>query len=146
MRSFIDKEGQPWTVEVTVGHLMNIKTQLGLNLFDEPETLPESIAKCVEILWVTCMDQAKKLGLSPVDFGHRLTGQVMGTAWEAWIQEYADFFDHQSPALAQFLRGQWDVAKKLDQARAELVKEACLSSSLDSLVSPASIQGDSKAG
>lgn len=146
MRTFIDKTGQPWEIELTVGHLLNVKTQLGLNLFDHPETLPDSIHKCVEILWVTCFDQAKKAGLGPVDFGHRLTGDVMGEAWDCWMQEYADFFVRQSPALAHFMRGQWDAVKKLDQARANMVKEACSSTCFDSQESLESILAPIKGG
>ena len=119
MRTFTDKTGQPWAIDLTVGHLLNIKTELKMNLLDTPDDMDQlTTEKQVGILWVTCMDQAKRIGLGPVDFAHRLSPVAFAEAWEKWMEEWFDFFDQTSPAIAQLVRGSWDTGKKLDQARA----------------------------
>lgn len=146
MRTFIDKSGQPWLLDLTVGHLLNVKTEMGINLMDDPETIPDSVEKQVGILWVTCLDQAKTLGLGPVDFAKRLDGKVLIEAWLKWMEEWIDFFVHQSPARGQLIKELWDKARQLDLARARLIKEACSSTSSDWLASLESIQDPSRAG
>lgn len=146
MRTFIDKTGQPWEVDITVGHLLNVKTELGLNLMDDPETIPDSIEKQVGILWITCFDQAKRLGLGPVEFAKRLDGQVLFDAWDKWMEEWTDFFVRLSPSRGRLIKGLWDKAKELDLARAKLIEQACSSTSSDWLESVTSTPGPSRAG
>jgi hypothetical protein len=146
MRTFTDKTGQPWAIDLTVGHLLNIKTELNLNLMDQPETVPDSVEKQVGILWITCFDDAKKLGLGPVDFAKRLGGRTLVDAWDAWMAEYIDFFVHLSPAQGQMLKSLWDKAKMLETARAKLIEQACLSTSSDWLESLDSIPDPTKDG
>ena len=146
MRTFIDKTGQPWEIDLTVGHLLNIKTELKLNLMDDPETIPDSIEKQVGILWITCFDQAKALGLGPVEFAKRLDGKVLCDAWLVWMEEWIDFFVHQSPARGQLIKELWDKARQLDLARARLIQQACSSTSSDWLESLESIPEASRVG
>lgn len=146
MRTFTDKTGQPWTIDLTVGHLLNIKTSIGLNLMDEPETIPSSIEKMVDIIWITCIEDAKKLGLSARDFAMRLDGNILTEAWGAWMEEWTDFFVRLSPAQGQMIKGLWDKARELETARAKLIEQACLSISSDSLGSLGSTQDPLKAG
>jgi hypothetical protein len=146
MKTFIDKTGQPWDIDLTVGHLLNIKTEMGLNLMDEPETIPDQVEKIVGILWITCFDQAKQLGLGPIDFAKRLDGKVLQEAFDKWMEEWTDFFVHQSPSRGQLIKGMWDQARRLDQARAELIKQACSSTSFDWPESATSTPGLSKDG
>ena len=90
-----------------------------MNLLDTPDDMDQlTTEKQVGILWVTCMDQAKRIGLGPVDFAHRLSPVAFAEAWGKWMEEWFDFFDQTSPAIAQLVRGSWDTGKKLDQARA----------------------------
>jgi hypothetical protein len=127
MRIFQDKTGQPWELDLTVGHFLAIKSELGLNLMDNPETLPSGVEKMVGVIWITCHDQAKAKGLGPVEFAKRLDGKILSDAWEKWMAEYIDFFAHQSPAQGQLLALLWDASQKAERARADLTKQASLS-------------------
>jgi hypothetical protein len=131
MRNFIDNLGHAWSLDLTAGHLLGIQSEMGINLADEPETIPDSLMKMVGILWITCQDEAKGINVTPQEFGKRLSGKVLQDAWEKWMQEYTDFFVHLSPARGQLMRGMWEKAKELERARAILIEKACSSSSLD---------------
>jgi hypothetical protein len=146
MRTFTDKTGQPWAIDLTVGHLLNIKTEMGINLMDDVGQVPESPEKMLGILWVCCLDECKRLGLSALEFGKRIDGATLTRAWDAWMGEYIDFFVHLSPAQGQMLKGLWDKAKTLETARANLIEQACLSTSSDWLESLGSIPDPTKDG
>lgn len=131
MRKFIDASGQAWTLDVTAGTLLDIKTDLGVNLLDKPEEMPTSIEMLVDILWITCKEQAQARECSPREFARALGGQVLFEAWEKWMEEWADFFAHLSPARGQLIRGTWDKAKQLESAKGKVLEKAFSSTSGD---------------
>lgn len=131
MRTFTDSKGTTWSLDLSVGHLLNIKTELGLNLLDNPEQLPDSLEKLVGILWITCQDQAQSDKIGPVDFAKRLSGDVLQVAVDKWMEEWGDFFVRLSPARGQLIKELWDKAKQMELAQAALIKTACLSTSID---------------
>lgn len=131
MRTFTDSKGTTWSLDLSVGHLLNIKTELGLNLLDNPEQLPDSLEKLVGILWITCQDQAQADKIGPVDFAKRLSGDVLQVAVDKWMEEWGDFFARLSPARGQLIKELWDKAKQMELAQAALIKTACLSTSID---------------
>ncbi len=140
MRTFTDNKGHQWKLDVTAGVLMDIQTELGLNLLDNPEEIPEGFKQLVGILWVTCSEEAKATGVNPVEFAHRLGGKVLQEAVDQWMKEWADFFVHLSPARGQVISGMWDKAKEMDSAKAELIKKVLSSTSTDWQVLLAKIQ------
>lgn len=141
MRTFTDSKGQRWQMDVTAGVLLDIQTELGLNLLDNPEEIPEGLKELVGILWITCSEQAKGLGISPQEFGHRLSGKVLQEAVDQWMKEWADFFVHLSPARGQLIAGMWDKAKEIDSQKAEVIKKVFSSTSTDWAGLFAKIQG-----
>lgn len=131
MRTFTDNKGHQWRLDVTAGVLMDIQTEMGLNLLDNPEEIPEGFKQLVGILWITCSAEAKSMGVTPQEFAHRLGGKVLQEAVDQWMKEWADFFVHLSPARGQVIAGMWDKAKEMDGAKAEVIKKAFLSTSTD---------------
>jgi hypothetical protein len=131
MRKFTDSKGQSWVLDVTAGVLLDIKTDLGVNLLDSPDEMPTSIEKMVEILWVTLKDQAAQRNMSPRDFASVLGGDALFVAFDLWMQEWADFFVRLSPGRTQLIRGTWGKAKELEGAKSKILEKAFSSTSGD---------------
>lgn len=146
MRTFTDASGQAWSLDVTAGTLLDIKTELGVNLLDNPDEMPTSIEMLVDILWITCKEQAKQRNAGPRDFAKLLGGNTLFEAWEKWMQEWADFFVHLSPARGQLIRGLWDKAKQMEGAKSKVLEKAFLSTSGDWLERLELIPGISEPG
>lgn len=142
MRTFTDAKGHQWRLDVTAGVLMDIQTEMGLNLLDNPEEIPEGFKQLVGILWITCSEEAKQMGVSPQEFAHRLGGKVLQEAVDRWMKEWADFFGHLSPARGQVIAGMWDKAKEIDSAKAEVIGKAFSSTSTDWLALLGKIRED----
>lgn len=131
MRLFTDSKSDQWKLDVTAGVLMDIQTEMGLNLLDNPEELPEGFKQLVGILWITCQEEAKTKGVGPVEFARRLGGVVLQDAVDKWMKEWADFFVHLSPARGRLIAGMWDKAKEMDSAKAKVIEKAFSSTSTD---------------
>lgn len=141
MRLFTDSRGTQWRIDITLGTLEDIQSEMGINLIDEPDSIPEDPRKIAGLLWITCMDQAKELGISPQDFGKRLGGKVIKDAYDSWMKEYSDFFGHLSPARGRAIAALWDQAQEVEEVRAQLVGRVLSSTFTDLRELLAKLQG-----
>lgn len=131
MRTFTDSKGTQWRLNVTLGTLEDIQTEMGLNLLDEPEAIPSEPRKIAGVLWVTCMEQALEMKIGPKDFGRRLGGEVLKDAYDLWMKEYSDFFVHLSPARGLQIQTLWDKAKEIEEVKAQLMAKVLSSTFTD---------------
>lgn len=103
MRSFEDKTGQSWNVELTIGVIENIKDKLNVDLFDpvgEDHQLivdlapisPKNIKLFIDIIWVVCEDQCKDRSLSSSEFGSLLNADSLKQIYSAFYEEWELFF------------------------------------------------------
>jgi len=139
MRTFKDTAGHSWEVKLTVGKLLAVKQNMGVNLLDHPDQIPDDIPTLMDLLWFTCIDEAKALGLSDIQFGERLDGGALADAVDAWMEEWADFFTRLAPAKKELIAGVWEGSKRGQEVQAERIRKAFSSLSFDSLGSSESI-------
>lgn len=124
MKYFDDNAGDRWTIELTVGRLLKIKSSVGLDLLDKPGGLPQDFAKWVDVLWVTLEKQVEARQLKPEDFAERLFGDVLAKAIDLFVQELADFFLALQPSTSEAIRGIWLKTKELEKYEADQVTTA----------------------
>lgn len=123
MKYFDDKTGNRWSIDLTVGHLLDIKTQLKIDLLDDGSKIPGELSSWVSILYIVLEDQIEQRGMKPKDFAKLLGGEVLQVAVDAFMGEYADFFSHLAPAKAHLVRGLWTSLKELEQAKEKIALE-----------------------
>lgn len=124
MRHFDDTQGNRWSIDVSVGHLLDIKTQLKIDLLDDGSQIPDSLSSWVSILYIVLEDQIQQRGLKPKDFAKLLGGNTLQAAVDAFMGDYADFFEHLAPAKAQLVRGLWEKIQELEKAKKQIAMEA----------------------
>lgn len=95
MRTFRDKVGAEWTIEVTIATVKRIRDLAGLDVLD----LETSFARLIDdpcalgaALYAAVKPQADERGVSPDAFADLLDGEAVRLATAAMTEELADFF------------------------------------------------------
>jgi hypothetical protein len=99
MHSFKDSKGRAWTFSIHVSAVKRVRAVAGVDLYglvdDGFKGLAELTAdpvRLVDVMWVLCEEEARKLGVSDEDFGAAMAGDALGNAAEAFVAELIDFF------------------------------------------------------
>jgi hypothetical protein len=107
MKTFRDKEGREWRLEIDLQAASRLKSLLGVNLFevfDEHWTLYRTITTDPEILlnvlYRLCHEQADRRGMDAAAFAAGFSGEVIGQAVDALTLELLDFFPDGQKAQA----------------------------------------------
>ena len=114
MRTFKDNAGRSWSVSVNVDTARRIRTMAGVDLMGLIESptgqesatgkplierlLRDPILLC-DVLFVVCKDEADKQNISDADFGRALYGTAISAGRAALLEEIADFFPDEGPAI-----------------------------------------------
>ena len=111
MRTFKDRSGREWTVDLNITEAKRAKSMLKvdiLDLMDEAKGT-ELLARLqgdeifvVDLVYVLVKDQADKLGLTDEDFGRSMAGGAIDEAHKVLLAEICDFF--RNPARRAVLR------------------------------------------
>ena len=95
MRTFRDKAGREWAVEATVDSLRRARDLAGFDLGKLDGALLSECAadpvRLVDTLYAVLKPDIEARKISPEEFGCSLGGQPLQDAWEALIEEVADF-------------------------------------------------------
>ncbi len=94
MRSFKDKKGREWSLELNVISAKRVKSDTGVDLLDM-ESLSDKLADTytlVEVLWSMIRKQAEALNVDAEGFGKSLDGDSIELATDALLEEVTDFF------------------------------------------------------
>lgn len=128
--AFIDKHGNKWNLELTVGVIEDVQRATGYD-FDAAISKPEKLAdlilqsprKLAEILWVLCEEQANARGVTPERFGRSLSRTVIDSAADALIAAIVLFYPRASAgkALAENLPA---ILARMDRQMSDAVKKA----------------------
>ena len=150
MKTFSDRRGRTWEVELNVSQMKRVRSALGVDLVNViavnsdgalKTTLIDDIVNdpclLVDILWVICEKQAKAEGVTDEDFGAALAGDAIEDATRAFLDELVDFFPG---ARRLFLKKAVDLARKFAGQMAETLKEALESPELEAMVLKAESQ------
>ena len=96
MKTFKDTEGRSWAVRIDVDAIRRVRTALKVNLVGNDlgqvleQVLGDPVLLC-DVLYCLLKPEADKLGVSDVDFGRALAGDVLEQAAIAFLEELADF-------------------------------------------------------
>lgn len=136
MKYFKDDKGDSWGVDLTVGSLLRVKTALGFDLIDKPDSVPNDIASLVDILWVILEPQITAKGISQEAFAERLGGEALEAGIDAFMEEWAGFFRKVAPSRSAMIRGLWRKAREYGPAMEAEVERVLSTLSFDSLGLP----------
>lgn len=96
MSCFTDTKGRSWEVKINIGVLKRIKSLTGIDLLDaETGILSSNLSSPVivcDILFATVKPQADSIGVSDIDFGESMNGEILEKAQELLYIETANFF------------------------------------------------------
>jgi len=166
MRSFKDKNGKEWVLDLTVGDVSRIKATSRFNLFDAEILREVYLDELVsyELLWKIVEPVATAQNVSEPEFGKSIAAFSLYDARQALLEELRDFFQNlQKPEVVELLEKmvKWHKAA-LDQWKTKLAGfdldtkvETAISEQLnvafghleDSLASiPESTRGDNSSG
>lgn len=124
MRTFKDRDGQEWEIDLTFGEVMRIKNDSGeFDLLDPitddlSQRLDVDLAAFWEVLLLVTEPQAKERGITPERFGKIMAGNCLVEAQRQFFAEWTDFFRQiQRPDVARAL----DVTAQLRAKAVEVV-------------------------
>ncbi len=114
MRTFTDKAGGKWAIELPIGTIIRVKADSGgkFDLFEPwkvdgkslTETLWEDLGEFFELLAYLVDDQLTERGITAADFGKLMAADCIILARLAFFDEWRDFFrDLQRPNVAAAL-------------------------------------------
>lgn len=135
MRTFGDKNGQQWTIDLTFGCVSRVKALLGHDLLRPEKKITHDelgetslqalvlldLPTLVDVLYVVCQPQCESRGVTSLQFGELMAPACVMDARDKFRDEWRDFFQQlQRPDQAMALEkmGAWLKAAtaKLDRA------------------------------
>lgn len=127
MKSFIDKNGETWDLELNIGTAMRLQSRLNINIencinldSNKPkeisllERITEDSILLFNIIYVLCETQVRERGLTEEEFAERFSGDTIAAATDALLDEIENF---SRPAKRKIL-------KRLRQISQEISDEA----------------------
>ena len=126
MKVFRDPSERLWEIKINVASIRRVREMLGIDLAtfldDRMQQLGELLNKperFVDVLFVLLQGQAEKYGISDVQFGEMMAGEILETASEQFVQELLDFF----PSAKMRVVGR-EVIAKAKQLSEEMAQQA----------------------
>lgn len=124
MKKFTDANGRIWFVGINVNQIKKTRAVLDVDLYGLIDEGLEGLSKLirdpiklVDVIYVLCMDQAEKEGVSDVQFGEAMWGDAIDNAATAFVQELTDFFP--DPRIREGIRS---VLEKSQQMATRIYK------------------------
>lgn len=95
--TFKDKQGQAWSVDVTLQLVADVQRHLDVDLRPDPDigkrliALAYDIETLVNILYRACKKQADERGIDDAAFGELFDGEAFDSATSALLEAYTSF-------------------------------------------------------
>ena len=111
MRTFKDAEGREWKLSITVPGIERVLKATGLNIVnplaprvgvpqrEQPDILTlllNDVGVFFKVLGALLARQMEKEAIKPEDFAESLDAKALGAAWNAFREEWNDFFRSRS--------------------------------------------------
>jgi hypothetical protein len=109
MKTFKDREGREWLIDINIASIKRVKDLLAIDLLKlEGQELVEQLisdpCSLCNIVYVLCMEQADERGVSDEHFGRAMAGDAIDHATTAVLEEFVDFFpSRKRPLMRQAL-------------------------------------------
>ena len=137
MKSFKDKDGKSWIIEVNVRQVRKIRALLNIDLanmiqFDaangKPNTelldrLSNDPCLLVDVIYALCKDQADTLNITDEQFGENMNGDTVEAATVALLEEMIDFFPEAKRRVLRVILNQAEALTRQMQETAAAVLE-----------------------
>ena len=150
MRSFKDRTGREWNVQVDVTAAKRLRTLLGFNLVasDFGATLEKLLSDPVlicDVVYVLCKPQADEAKVTDEDFGRAMAGDAIEAATEVLLAELTDFTPN--PRDRERVRDAIQGLKQMSELARDLAGEALRKALAEASAPPTSgpISGGSQA-
>ena len=149
MKTFTDRQGRDWPVEITVGSIKRVRDLCGVNLLDIADgtggvlqrLYTDPIFLC-DVLYCLIKPTADERVVTDEDFGRMLSGDALDTAAEAVLGELTDFFPKGRRKVMQTITMKTGLMMEAMLARAgKLADEIDVEKVVQSLSGPASNGG-----
>lgn len=94
MKTFTDRAGRTWTIDVTVDAIKRVRGLLDVDLLDSENTLRRLMIDpilLVDVIYVVCKPQADAEQLTDVDFARAMAGDTIAHAKTALVEDLVNF-------------------------------------------------------
>ncbi len=95
MRTFKDKTGREWTLDVNVSAVKRVRDLLKEDLLDVENVVPRLLLDpilLVDVIYCLCKPEADERQVTDEQFGRSMAGETIARAKEALLEDLADFF------------------------------------------------------
>lgn len=148
MRTFRDREGREWQIDLTLGALMRIKASTGMDMLDVDLSAADGPAEfrrlatdpitLADTLCAVCRSQITARSLTDEQFADALGGEAIDTALVALVQEWADFFrrrgaEAKAKLLEMVVKVMAGTRDRINQAVSKIDTEAAAASILGNM-------------
>lgn len=107
MQQFKTLDGKDWIIKINIAAVRRVRDLVNVDLtamLDNGmrplgELLGDPV-KFIDVLFVLVMDQAREYGISDVQFGEQMAGDVIEEAAQKFVQEVLDFFPNSKMRVA----------------------------------------------
>ncbi len=127
MAAFNDSKGREWSVEITIGTTMRLKSdgvqfhELAENKCEKYLALEHDDESLIMLLWGIVKPQADAKDITKDDFVNSVYGESLQAAWEVFKAAYINFT--RNPAIRSFLVQTNERSKKLQALAAKTMTE-----------------------
>lgn len=142
MKTFTDKAGRVWTLDVTVACVERVRSLASFDPMSivEPKAIDSLINDPVvlcDVLYAAIKPQADSLGVTDEQFGQSLGGDELDAALSALLEELVGFF---RPAQREVLRSMLGKIREVETRAAALamtrLSDPSLDRKIDQLLNP----------
>jgi len=106
MKTFKDREGMSWDVDLNVAAVKRVRDLAGVDLLSAAqegfERLFNDPIAMVDAIYAICKPQAEERKISDEEFGRRMAGDSIDDAYTAFLEEFPNFF--QNPLRRKLMR------------------------------------------
>lgn len=126
MKSFVDKNGKSWDIDLNIGAAIKIKSRCGIDLENiitvdkknQPqdvstlERLAEDSILLFEVIFAVCENQVRAAGMNEESFAELFNGDAIEAATNALVEEIINF---SRPAKRKVLTRLWTIGKNFSE-------------------------------
>ena len=134
MKSFVDKNGKSWDIELNIGTARKIKSRCNLDIENiitvDKQNNPQDVSALerlamdsillFDVIFVLCENQIKADGITEEDFAELFNGEVIEAATDALVEEIINF---SRPAKRKVLTRLWAIGKNFSKKAGEKMQQ-----------------------
>ena len=149
MKTFKDRQGREWNVEVTVAGVERVRAHADIDLLDVGNQqlyvdLTTDEVKLVHVLYGLLKPQTDEKGLTPEAFADAMAGDAIDHAYQAFMEEWVDFF--RDPGRRRALRTGLEKLQQMERRLQEFAQKKLSSGVIEKVMEGALKEFDDSFG